>query len=113
MSDRDFKMGRTRAKAKKSALTVTKSAQSSSSSATPAISALLDKAQELIVQCDFPLARKFIDRALVRDDGSMSEKNQAKEMMGVVLLETGEVDEAREASRNCLLIWVMHLLIIY
>lgn len=89
-------MGRTRAKAKKSALTVTKSVQSSSSSATPAISALLDKAQELIVQCDFPLARKFIDRALVRDDGSTSEKNQAKEMMGVVLLETGEVDEARE-----------------
>ncbi|KAG2075360.1 hypothetical protein BDR04DRAFT_1133368, partial [Suillus decipiens] len=89
-------MGRARVKAKKYVSTVTNSSQSSSSSATPAISALLDKAQELIVQCDFPLARKFIDRVLVRDDGSVSEKNQAREMMGVVLLETGEVDEARE-----------------
>ncbi|KAG1843804.1 hypothetical protein DFJ58DRAFT_717728 [Suillus subalutaceus] len=81
-------MGRARAKTKKSVPIVTNSSQSSSSSATPAISALLDKAQELIVQCDFPLARKFIERALVRGDG---------EMMGVVLLETGEVDKAREA----------------
>ncbi|KAG2369096.1 hypothetical protein BDR07DRAFT_850236 [Suillus spraguei] len=89
-------MGRARVKAKKYVSTVTNSSQSSSSSATPAISALLDKAQELIVQCDYPLARKFIDRVLVRDDGSVSEKNQASEMMGVVLLETGEVDEARE-----------------
>lgn len=106
-----LKMGRTRTKAKKSVSAVTNSSQSSSSSAAPAISALLDKAQELIVQCDFPLARKFIDRALVRDDGSVSEKNQAKEMMGVVLLETGEVDEAREASRCYLLTWVIHLII--
>ncbi|KAG2122774.1 hypothetical protein DEU56DRAFT_69287 [Suillus clintonianus] len=89
-------MGRTRTKAKKSALNVTNSSQSSSSSATPAISAILDKAQVLIVQCDFPLARKFIERVLAREDGSVNEKNQAREMMGVVLLETGEVDEARE-----------------
>jgi hypothetical protein len=98
-----FNMGRARAKAKKSVPIVTNPSRSSSSSATPAISALLDKAQELIVQCDFPLARKFIERVLVRDDGSVSEKNQAREMMGVVLLETGEVDKAREASGNCLL----------
>ncbi|KAG1866213.1 hypothetical protein F4604DRAFT_2024862 [Suillus subluteus] len=84
-------MGRARAKTKKFVPIVTNSSQSSSSSATPAISALLDKAQELIVQCDFPLARKFIERALVRGDGSVSEKNQAREMMGVVLLETGEL----------------------
>ncbi|KAG1738372.1 uncharacterized protein EDB91DRAFT_1237746 [Suillus paluster] len=89
-------MGRARAKAKKSAPIVTSSSQSSSSSATPAISALIDKAQEFIIQCNFPLARKFIERVLARNDGSVNEKNQAREMMGVVLLETGEVDEARE-----------------
>jgi len=92
-------MGRTRTKVKKSAPVVTNSLQSSSTPTTPAISALLEKAQDLITQCDFPLAHKFIERVLTRDDGSVNEKNQAKEMMGVVLLETGEVDKAREASR--------------
>lgn len=95
-------MGRTRTKAKKSAPVVTNSLQSTSNSATPAISALLEKAQDLIIQYDFPLAHKFIERVLARDDGSLNEKNQAKEMMGVVLLETGEVDKAREASRSFL-----------
>lgn len=93
-------MGRTRTKVKKSAPIVTNSLQSSSNSSSPAISALLEKAQDLIIQCDFPLAHKFIERVLARDDGSANEKNQAKEMMGVVLLETGEVDKAREASRT-------------
>ncbi|KAF8840186.1 hypothetical protein BDN67DRAFT_968893 [Paxillus ammoniavirescens] len=86
-------MGRARTQQKKSAPPASASAAASSS---PSISSLLTKAQDLIVQCDYPLARKFIERVLGRVDGTIPEKSQAREMMGVVLLEMGDVDAARE-----------------
>ncbi|KAL4074886.1 hypothetical protein V8B97DRAFT_1868111 [Scleroderma yunnanense] len=82
-------MGRARPKKQRSA-------QPQAPSSNPAIASLLEKAQDLIIQCDYPLARKFIERVLLREDGTVSEKNQAREMMGVVLLELGEVDAAKE-----------------
>lgn len=87
-------MGRARPKQKRSAPTST--AHSPSQSTHPPITSLLAKAQDLVIQCDYPLARKFIERVLSREDGAVSEKNQAKEMMGVVLLELGEVEAAKE-----------------
>jgi tetratricopeptide (TPR) repeat protein len=58
----------------------------------PAIEALLEKAQELIVQCDYDLARRFIDRVLNR----APDNAEAKEMLGVVQLETGLLDAAKQ-----------------
>lgn len=87
-------MGRARQKQRKFSSTVSQPA--SSSSQPPPIASLLAKAQDLIIQCDYPLARKFIERILSREDGTPTEKNQAREMMGVVLLELAEVDAAKE-----------------
>jgi len=87
-------MGRARLKQKRSAPTST--TQSPAQSTHPPTTSLLAKAQDLIIQCDYSLARKFIERVLSREDVTVSEKNQAKEMMGVVLLELGEVDAAKE-----------------
>lgn len=84
-------MGRTRPKQRQ-----LRSTSQPASSSLPPIASLVAKAQDLIVQCDYPLARKFIERILSREDGTAVEKNQAKEMMGVVLLELAEVDAARE-----------------
>ncbi|EGN99228.1 hypothetical protein SERLA73DRAFT_182119 [Serpula lacrymans var. lacrymans S7.3] len=97
-------MGRIRTKSKRTIPTVTNAPASTPLTATtqvPSIQSLLSKAQELIVQCDYDLARKFIQRVLVRDgDGaagaSKTDRSQAREMLGVVLLELGEVDKARE-----------------
>ncbi|KAH0833334.1 hypothetical protein J3R83DRAFT_12402 [Lanmaoa asiatica] len=86
-------MGRARTKQKKSARTASASETISSS---PPISSLLSKAQDLIVQCDFPLARKFTERVLARQDVTPAEKNQAREMLAVVLLEIGDVDDAKD-----------------
>ncbi|KAH7884753.1 hypothetical protein F5I97DRAFT_1891871 [Phlebopus sp. FC_14] len=88
-------MGRARAKQKKTAPTISASLSQPASS-QPTIPSLLAKAQDLIIQCDFPLARKFIERVLSREDGTVLEKNQAREMMGVVLLEMGDIDEAKQ-----------------
>lgn len=64
-------------------------------SPSPSIPSLLSKAQDLIVQCDYPLARKFTERVLAREDVTSAEKNQAREMLAVVLLEVGDVDGAK------------------
>lgn len=86
-------MGRTRTKSKKSqVLSATTPAADEKSG--PATSALLEKAQALIGQCDYDLARRFAGRILER-----SPKNaDAKEIIGVCLLETGHLDEAKQAS---------------
>ncbi|KAI6122259.1 hypothetical protein EDD16DRAFT_1782702 [Pisolithus croceorrhizus] len=84
-------MGRARPKQRKFSST----AQPAPSSLPP-IASLVAKARDLIIQCDYPLARKFIERILSREDGTPAEKNQAREMMGVVLLELAEVDAAKE-----------------
>jgi hypothetical protein len=86
-------MGRTRTKTKKS-IPVVSSASESSVKSAPSILSLLEKAQELIIQCDYDLARMFVKRILDREPAHA----EAREMMGVVLLETGEIDEARSVS---------------
>lgn len=78
-------MGRARTKQKKATRTT-----------SPSISSLLSKAQDLVVQCDYSLARKFTERVLVREEATPAEKNEAKEMLGVILLETGDVDDANQ-----------------
>ncbi|KAF8554428.1 hypothetical protein OG21DRAFT_1508962 [Imleria badia] len=87
-------MVRARTKQKKSARTA--SASETTTTSSPPIPSLLSKAQDLIVQCDYPLARKFTERVLAREDATPAEKNQAKEMLAVVLLEIGDVDSAKD-----------------
>ena len=93
-------MGRTRTKSKNQRYIATKTstAQSSSepSTTTPSVSALISKAQSIIEQCDYDLAGQFIQRIL-----QVSPKNvEAREMLGVVQLETGLVQEARKVSSS-------------
>ncbi|KAH7917578.1 TPR-like protein [Leucogyrophana mollusca] len=75
---------------------IVQAAKNAKPSPDPAIDSLLSKAQDLIVQCDYPLARKFIERVLVRDDAGAAEKVAAREALGVVLLELGELSKARD-----------------
>lgn len=84
----DLKMGRTRTKTKKNI-------QTTSSTSPPSIPSLLEKAQELIIQCDYELAQKFVQRVIDKEPTNV----EAREMMGVVLLEMGEIDSARSVSR--------------
>ncbi|KZP00475.1 TPR-like protein [Calocera viscosa TUFC12733] len=58
----------------------------------PTIEALIAKAQELVVQCDYDLARQFVDRVLEREGGNV----EARELKGVVEMESGDVDIAKE-----------------
>ncbi|KAI0342865.1 TPR-like protein [Trametopsis cervina] len=83
-------MGRTRTKSKKIRPPVAENAAESAK--PPPVASLLEKAQGLIVQCDYPLAERFIKRALEREPKNAD----AREMLAVVLLETGEIDDARE-----------------
>lgn len=82
-------MGRTRTKKKTPSKAVNTTAQST---APPSTASLLEKAQSLIVQCDYELAVRFIRRALEQDPKNA----EAKEMLGVSLLELGELDSAKE-----------------
>lgn len=81
---------------------------SETSSSLPSIPSLLSKAQDLIVQCDYPLARKFTERVLAREDATTTEKDQAKEMFAVVLLEIGDVDAAKDVRRHCATVTETH-----
>ncbi|KAF5359557.1 hypothetical protein D9756_003465 [Leucocoprinus leucothites] len=89
-------MGRTRTKAKvhtKATNPPTQHASSATPAKKPSISSLLAKAQELIVQCDYELALRFIGRILEQQPDNV----EAREMLGVSLLETGEIDAAKKA----------------
>jgi hypothetical protein len=57
----------------------------------PSTQALLQKAQDLIVQCDYDLATRFVHRILERQPNNA----EAKEMLGVVQLETGAIEDAK------------------
>jgi len=87
-------MGRTRTKkqTKATVLTATQSADSQG----PSVSALLEKAQSLIVQCDYELALRFGQRVLERD----RRNTEAKEILGVALLETGDIAAAKEVCEK-------------
>jgi hypothetical protein len=86
-------MGRTRPKTRKAhppttELTETKREEKSE----PTIEAILEKAQELVVQCDYDLAGKFVERVLQRAPDNV----EGKEILGVVQLETGLLDAAKQ-----------------
>jgi len=66
----------------------------SESKKTPSTTSLLAKAQSLIEQCDYDLALRFIYRILDQDPKNA----EAKEMLGVALLETGEIEGAKQVG---------------
>ena len=86
-------MGRTRPKNRKARPPIDDPAERDGKERSePTLEALLEKAQELIVQCDYDLAGRFIDRVLKRTPDNAV----AKEMLGVVQLETGILDAAKQ-----------------
>ena len=62
--------------------------------APPSVSALLAKAQSLVEQCDYQLAARFLQRILETDPTHV----EARELLGVVQLELGDLDAARLVS---------------
>ena len=58
----------------------------------PSTTSLLAKAQSLIEQCDYDLALRFINRILDQDPKNA----EAKEMLGIALLETGDIEGAKQ-----------------
>ncbi|KAJ7475873.1 hypothetical protein FB451DRAFT_1245083 [Mycena latifolia] len=89
-------MGRTRTKKKTAARTA--EVPASALPAAPSIPALLEKAQSLIVQCDYDLALRFTTRILEQQPSNA----EAKEMLGVIQLEMGEIDAARATFSSLL-----------
>lgn len=85
-------MGRTRPKTRKARPPAELSETLQENKSEPAVEALLQKAQELIVQCDYDLARKFVERVLKRAPDNV----EGKEILGVVQLETGLLDAAKQ-----------------
>jgi len=84
-------MGRTRTKSKKQKQLQLVTPEEASSS-QPTIPSLIEKAQSLIIQCDYNLAARFINRILQRSPHDA----EAKEMLGVVQIETGLIEEAKQ-----------------
>ena len=92
-------MGRTRTKSKnlrQVPAQTSNQSSSASSSTTPGVSALISKAQSIIEQCDYDLANQFIQRILQISPNNV----EAREMLGIVQLETGLVQEARKVGSN-------------
>jgi hypothetical protein len=86
-------MGRTRPKNRKARPPAPELSESQrENKSEPTIEALLEKAQELIVQCDYDLAGKFVQRVLKRAPDNV----EGKEILGVVQLETGHLDAAKQ-----------------
>ena len=86
-------MGRTRPKTRKARPPAPELAETHrENKSEPTVEALLEKAQELIVQCDYNLAGKFVERVLKRAPDNV----EGKEILGVVQLETGLLDAAKQ-----------------
>ena len=88
-------MVRTRRKKEISKGNPVKSIAASSSTPQPSVAALLEKAQVLAAQCNYDLARKFATRVLERDSAHV----EGRELLGVVELEDGNVEVAREVRQ--------------
>jgi hypothetical protein len=89
----NLSMGRSRPKTRKARPPATEPAETQRENVSePTIEALLEKAQELIGQCDYDLAGKFVERVLRRAPDNV----EGKEMLGVVQLETGLLDAAKQ-----------------
>ncbi|TFK75231.1 TPR-like protein [Pluteus cervinus] len=89
-------MGRARTKKKVASKATDPPSQPAANAKGPSILALLEKAQDLIVQCDYELAEKFVRRVLEQQPSNA----QATEMLGVVQLEQGEMDAAKQTFRS-------------
>ena len=86
-------MGRTRPKTRKARPPAPEIAETlRENKSEPTVEALLEKARELIVQCDYDLAGKFVERVLKRAPDDV----EGKEILGVVQLETGLLDAAKQ-----------------
>ncbi|KAG8736946.1 hypothetical protein FRC10_008701 [Ceratobasidium sp. 414] len=85
-------MGRTRTK--KAKATVSSAKPATKASPEPTIESLFEKAQELLIQCNYDLAHRFVQRILEREPTNV----EAREMSAVVDLERGEVESAKELS---------------
>ncbi|QRV75620.1 TPR repeat-containing protein [Ceratobasidium sp. AG-Ba] len=81
-------MGRTRTKKTKSSKTPT---SPSTTAPEPTIESLFEKTQELLVQCNYDLAHRFVRRILEREPANA----EAREMSAVIDLERGEIDSAK------------------
>jgi hypothetical protein len=66
----------------------------SSKTPTPSESALFEKAQSLVDQCDYELAGKFLKRIIEQN----SSHYPARELLGVVSLELGDIETAQDVS---------------
>ena len=85
-------MGRTRTTNTRTRHLKAASSQATSSAATPpSVPDLLAKAQSLIEQCNYQLAARFLQRILETDATHI----EARELLGVVQLELGDLDAAR------------------
>jgi tetratricopeptide (TPR) repeat protein len=62
----------------------------------PTVASLIAKAQDLITQCDYDLALRFIRRALEQEPNNAV----AREMLGVVEIERGELETAQQVSQS-------------
>ncbi|KAI0833481.1 hypothetical protein BC628DRAFT_1406501 [Trametes gibbosa] len=87
-------MGRTRTKTRKAKQMVTEHA--AEHVVPPPIPQLLEKAQELIVRCEYELAGRFANRVLEREPGNV----EAKEMLGITQLEMGELEAAKDTFQS-------------
>lgn len=66
----------------------------STSKPAPSIPALLTKVQELLTQCNYELALKFLQRILTQEPRN----HEALGYLGIVQIETGELESAKEVS---------------
>ena len=83
-------MGRTRTKKTKQIKPTP--APATASGHQPTIESLFEKAQELLIQCNYDLAHRFVQRILEREASNA----EAREMSAVIDLERGEVESAKE-----------------
>lgn len=83
-------MGRTRTKKTKT----TKPTASTTTAPEPTTESLFEKAQELLTQCNYDLAHRFVQRILEREPTNA----EAREMSAMVDLERGEIEIAKEVS---------------
>ncbi|KAF9003967.1 hypothetical protein BDQ17DRAFT_1390363 [Cyathus striatus] len=91
-------MGRTRTKKKIPSKATDPPIQHAQSIAKPSVESLLEKAQELVVECDYELALRFAQRILDEQPANA----EAKEIAGISFLETGELQSAREVFQSLL-----------
>jgi Flp pilus assembly protein TadD len=91
-------MGRTRVKTKRNERILgsypVNVNTSESNQPPPSIPALYEKAESLVEQCDYELAAKFLRRILDIQTSHI----QARELLGIVLIELGDIGSARQVS---------------